>query len=140
MNQEFVQAAATHSVRAVMRYLGTRLTGLSSEEVETQRSTFGVNKVTREKKKSIARRLVGAFVNPFTMILFVLALVSTATDMIFPAFELFGSARDDFDPLTVIITVMVAISGGECLAGPWVWQEEGTVRRYERLACVARHR
>ena len=77
MNQEFVQAAASHSVRAVMRYLGTRLTGLSAEEVETQRSTFGVNTVTREKKKSIARRLVGAFVNPFTMILCVLALVST---------------------------------------------------------------
>lgn len=94
MNQEFVQAAASHSVRAVMRYLGTRLTGLSAEEVETQRSKFGVNTVTREKKKS-------------------LALVSTATDMIFPAFELFGSAKDDFDPLTVIIiTVMVAISGG----------------------------
>ena len=42
MNQEFVQAAASHSVRAVMRYLGTRLTGLSAEEVETRRSKFGV--------------------------------------------------------------------------------------------------
>ena len=59
------------------------------------------------------RRLVGAFVNPFTCILFCLALVSTATDMVFPAFGLFGSAKEDFDPLTVIIIVtMVAISGG----------------------------
>ena len=113
MNHEFIHAAASHSVRAVMRYLKTRLTGLSETEADEKRAKYGVNKVTREKKKSLARRLAGAFVNPFTMILFVLALVSTATDMVFPAFELFGSEKSDFDPLTVIIiTTMVAISGG----------------------------
>ena len=33
--------------------------------------------------------------------------------MVFPAFELFGSVKEDFNPLTVIIiTTMVAISGG----------------------------
>ena len=56
MNQEFLHAAASHSVRAVMRYLGTRLTGLSEAEAEAKRTKFGVNKVTREKRKSIARR------------------------------------------------------------------------------------
>ena len=65
-----------------------------------------------KKKKSLAKRLVGAFINPFTAILFCLALVSTITDMIFPYFSLFGSVPEDFDCLTVaIILTMVLISG-----------------------------
>ena len=69
-------------------------------------------KVTHEKKKSLARRLADAFINPFTAILFFLALVSTMTDMVFPYFSLFGSAPEDFDCLTaVIILTMVIISG-----------------------------
>ena len=53
-----------------------------------------------------------AFINPFTAILFCLAIVSTITDMIFPAFSLFGSTPEDFDYLTVVIILtMVLISG-----------------------------
>ena len=56
--------------------------------------------IAGDDDKELFPVLDGAFVNPFTSILFCLALVST--DMVFPAFELFGSAKDDFDPLTVI--------------------------------------
>ena len=53
-----------------------------------------------------------AFINPFTAILFCLALVSTVTDMVFPYFSLLGSVPEDFDPVTVLIIVtMVLISG-----------------------------
>lgn len=53
-----------------------------------------------------------AFINPFTAILFCLALVSTVTDMVFPYFSLLGSVPEDFDPVTVLIIVtMVVISG-----------------------------
>ena len=58
------------------------------------------------------KRLAGAFVNPFTVILFCLAIVSTMTDMVFPYFSLFGSVPEDFDCLTVVIILtMVIISG-----------------------------
>ena len=56
--------------------------------------------------------MAGAFINPFTAILFCLAFVSTITDMIFPYFSLFGSVPEDFDFLTVVIILtMVFISG-----------------------------
>ena len=41
-----------------------------------------------------------------------LALVSAATDMIFPALSMLGNTPEDFDPLTVIIILtMVLLSG-----------------------------
>jgi Mg2+-importing ATPase len=68
--------------------------------------------VTREKKKTLPQRLAGAFINPFTAILFCLALVSSFTDMIFPHFSLFGCVPKDFDCLTVVIILtMVFLSG-----------------------------
>ena len=76
------------------------------------RTKYGTNKVTHEKKQSLAKRLAGAFINPFTAILFCLAVVSTMTDMVFPYFSLVGSSPEDFDPLTVVIILtMVMISG-----------------------------
>lgn len=104
--------AATSSVKDVLNDFHTGLCGLTAEGVSASRSQYGSNKVTHEKKKSLAKRLADAFVNPFTAILFCLALVSTMTDMIFPAFSLFGSKPGDFDCLTVVIIVtMVVISG-----------------------------
>ena len=68
--------------------------------------------MTREKKKTLPQRLAGAFINPFTAILFCLALVSSFTDMIFPHFSLFGCVPKDFDCLTVVIILtMVFLSG-----------------------------
>lgn len=85
---------------------------LEADTVSVNRSKYGTNKVTHEKKKSLAKRVAGAFINPFTAILFCLAFVSTITDMIFPYFSLFGSVPEDFDFLTVVIILtMVFISG-----------------------------
>lgn len=55
------------------------------------------------------KRLAGAFVNPFTVILFCLAIVSTMTDMVFPYFSLFDSVPEDFDCLTVVIILTMVI-------------------------------
>ena len=68
--------------------------------------------MTREKKKTLPQRLAGAFINPFSAILFCLALVSSFTDMIFPHFSMFGCVPKDFDCLTVVIILtMVFLSG-----------------------------
>ena len=110
-NRRF-EDAATNSMKDVLKELRTTLCGLDTEAVSKSRAQYGSNKVTHEKKKSLAKRLVDAFVNPFTAILFCLALVSTITDMIFPYFSLFDSTPEDFDCLTVVIILtMVIISG-----------------------------
>ena len=107
-----IQDAAAASVSALLRGLHAPLSGLDPEAVTASRAKYGSNKVTHEKKKSLPRRLAGAFVNPFTAILLCLALVSTMTDMVFPTLSLFGSTPEDFDCLTVVIILtMVIISG-----------------------------
>ena len=83
-----IQFAATNPEGEVLKNLRTTLRGLDEDAVTASRAKYGSNKVTHEKKKSLAQRLAGAFVNPFTAILFCLALVSTMTDMVFPYFSL----------------------------------------------------
>ncbi len=107
-----MELAATRPVKAVLKSLDAALPGLSEEAVEASRAAHGENRVTQGKKQSLAKRLAGAFVNPFSAILFCLGIVSAATDMVFPYFSLLGSTPEDFSCLTVvIILVMVAVSG-----------------------------
>ena len=107
-----IQYAATNPIKEVLKSLHTTLRGLDAENVSVSRTKYGTNKVTHEKKQSLAKRLAGAFINPFTAILFCLAVVSTMTDMVFPYFSLLGSSPEDFDSLTVVIILtMVMISG-----------------------------
>ncbi len=112
-----IRFAATNSVSEVLKSLHSTLHGLDENAVAASRSEFGSNNVMHEKKKSLAKRLTEAFVNPFTAILFFLALVSAVTDMVFPYFSVLGSTPENFDPLTVlIIMTMVLISGSATAA------------------------
>lgn len=107
-----IRQAAAQPVKEVLTQLDTMLCGLSEQAVAAHRAQYGINKVTHQKTKSLAQRIAGAFINPFTAILFFLALVSAVTDMLFPALSLFGSVPEDFDCLTVVIILtMVLISG-----------------------------
>lgn len=111
LNQR-IEHAATNPIEDLLKSLHASLHGLDEETVSVNRDKYGSNKVTREKQKSLAKRLAEAFINPFTAILFFLAIVSTMTDIVFPIFSMWGSTPDDFNPVTVIvIVVMVLISG-----------------------------
>ncbi len=104
--------AATHPIEMVLEELQTTIYGLDVEAVIESRTHYGSNQITHGEKESLLKQIMGAFINPFTAILFCLALVSMMTDMVFPYFSLFHSLPEDFDPLTVIIIVtMVMISG-----------------------------
>mgnify|MGYP000655405997 CR=1 FL=1 len=107
-----MEHAAKSSIKDVLKEHQAALCGLDEHAVSESRSKYGSNKVTHEKKQPLLKRLAGAFVNPFTVILSCLAIVSTMTDMVFPYFSLFGSVPEDFDCLTVVIILtMVIISG-----------------------------
>jgi hypothetical protein len=110
--RENIQFMATHSIEEIQKHLDVTLQGLSEEEVENNREKYGTNKVTKEKKKPLFKKLAEAFINPFTVVLFCLAIVSTTTDIIFPLLSLFGNTKKDFNPVTVIIILtMVFLSG-----------------------------
>ena len=69
--QAKLQQAASLAKEEVLARYGSSVTGLTQEQAETSRDRYGANKVTREKKKSVLTRLAQAFINPFTVILFV---------------------------------------------------------------------
>ena len=103
---------ATNSLEDIKSHLGMDLTGLCEEAVQKNREKYGANKVKKEKKKSLAKKLEEAFINPFTVVLVCLAVVSTVTDIVFPILHMFGNTKKDFNPITVIIILtMVFVSG-----------------------------
>jgi len=104
-----INFAATAETEELFRKLGTTSEGISVKFVDDYRDRFGSNKVTHGKRVSVLQRLAKAFVNPFTAILFVLALVSTVMDVIMP---LTADPPESPDPMgVIIITTMVLISG-----------------------------
>ena len=79
--------------------------GLNPEEVEERRERYGSNDIARKKKDSVAKRLFASFINPFTIVLLVLAGISLVTDIILPS-------PGERNYLTVsMVLSMVLISG-----------------------------
>lgn len=79
--------------------------GLTKEAVAKSRELHGENLVTHGRRDSLAKRIYHAFINPFTAILVVLAVVSAFTDIIY-------AEPEDTNYVTVsIITTMVMLSG-----------------------------
>lgn len=67
-----IQHAATIPLMEALAWVGSNLGGLNRDEVAHSEADNGRNVITRGKKKSLARKLAEAFINPFTAILFFL--------------------------------------------------------------------
>ncbi|MCL2883395.1 MAG: cation-transporting P-type ATPase, partial [Coriobacteriia bacterium] len=103
--QQRLRFAAAADTPELFDRLGTTAVGLTADLAEQSRDTYGENKVTHGKKVSLPRRIAGAFINPFTAILFCLAAVSAVTDIVL-------AGPGQANPTTVIIiTIMVVFSG-----------------------------
>ena len=92
--QDRLDFAATHSKTSVLRMCNSQCTGLCARDVLRARARFGSNALERKKQNSLASRLVQAFINPFSCILFVLALISCINDMVLPSLSLAFCARE----------------------------------------------
>lgn len=93
----------------VLENMGTSMNGFQDERVEELREIYGENKISHEKPDSALKRIFDAFVNPFTIVLFLLAIISLFTDVI-----LVSKKDHDFTSI-IIMTMMVTISGVLCL-------------------------
>ena len=103
--KERMNFAALAEAEELFDKLGSSLEGLSEALAENSRDEYGDNTVTHGKKASLPKRVAKAFVNPFTAILFGLAVVSAFTDIIW-------AKPGEADPMAVIIiTTMVLFSG-----------------------------
>ena len=103
--KERFELALMKPVAEVLEAIGTSVKGLSEEQVETLRETYGENKITKAKEDPIWKKIYESIINPFTVILLVIAVISLITNVIL-------AKPGEADPTTsIIIVVLVAVSG-----------------------------
>ena len=88
----------------IFEELETGITGLHANTAEERLEEEGKNKIVTNNKDTVGRRLADAIINPFNIVLLIIAGITFFTDVIF---------SDKPDYLTVIIMLsLVAISSG----------------------------
>ena len=103
--KERLRAVSQMPAEQAYAYLQTSPAGLSPQTAAQRRESFGENVLPFRKKRGIPARVFGAFANPFTAVLLVLALISAFTDVVFAA-----AGERNYVTVSVIL-VMVAVSG-----------------------------
>ena len=84
----------------------TSALGLVDDQVEENRDTYGENVITKGQEDSMIKKIYESIINPFTVILLVIALVSFITNV-------WLAKPGEQDPTTsIIIVTLVLISGG----------------------------
>jgi Mg2+-importing ATPase len=102
--RRLLRAAGREGDNLLIQFDNT-LAGFDEDDVEEMREEHGINIITKQSEDSLFKRFVGAFINPFTIVLLTLAVVSAFTDII-------GAKKGEADPTAVIIIVtMVMVSG-----------------------------
>ncbi|WP_461256947.1 HAD-IC family P-type ATPase, partial [Treponema sp. R80B11-R83G3] len=102
--KRLLRAAAKDGNTLLIQYENT-IDGYDEDYVDEKRDEYGENKITKQNETSMLRRFVTAFINPFTIVLMVLAAVSFFTDVI-----LTPPGDSDYTAVIIILT-MVTISG-----------------------------
>ena len=90
----------------LLSQLKTREKGLDFVDVEMLSEQYPSNEISHEKPKPWYTQLASAFINPFTLVLLVIAIVSFLTSYVFAA------PGDKSLTAVIVIVVLVLISGG----------------------------
>lgn len=104
--KERLAAAIQTPFKESLVFYHTSLKGLDSEQVEENRDLYGENTITKGQEDSIFKKIYESIINPFTIILLVIAFISLVTNV-------WLAKPGQEDPTTsIIIVVLVLISGG----------------------------
>ena len=105
-NKERLIAALQEPLETTLTRYKTHLDGLKEDQVEENRDLYGENVITKGQEDSIIKKIYESIINPFTVILLVIALVSFITNV-------WLAKPGEEDPTTsIIIVTLVLISGG----------------------------
>jgi len=102
-NDELLRAAKLSEAELLGYYNNTE-NGYNNEQVEESRDKYGENIMPHNKKETWLKRLFESFINPFTIILFILAFIQLFTDVIIPD----AVEKDPTAPIVVLIMVLVS--------------------------------
>ena len=104
--KERLAAAIQTPLKGSLAFYHTSLKGLDQEQVEENRDLYGENTITKGQEDSIFKKIYESIINPFTIILLVIAFISLVTNV-------WLAKPGQEDPTTsIIIVVLVLISGG----------------------------
>ena len=104
--KERLAAAIQTPFTESLAFYHTSLKGLDQEQVEENRDLYGENTITKGQEDSIFKKIYESIINPFTIILLVIAFISLVTNV-------WLAKPGQEDPTTsIIIVVLVLISGG----------------------------
>lgn len=99
------QGIAQNNLAELFAKFKTNAMGLTAEQVEEHRETYGENRLSYGKKTPLIVEAAKAFITPFTVVLMALAIISFVTDYVMAA----PGEKDFFGAL--IIAIMVVVSG-----------------------------
>ncbi|EHI70763.1 magnesium-translocating P-type ATPase [Streptococcus ictaluri] len=103
--RERLLQACQQPVEQTLLELKSSQEGLSQDQVLINQSLYGANRFIKPNQPGLWSKLYDAIINPFTLILLVIALVSFLTNVLW-------AASREKDPTTVIIILfLVAVSG-----------------------------
>ena len=74
-NKERLIAALQEPLETTLTRYKTHLDGLKEDQVEENRDLYGENVITKGQEDSIIKKIYESIINPFTVILLVIALV-----------------------------------------------------------------
>ena len=105
-NKERLINALQEPLESTFANYKTSALGLVDDQVEENRDTYGENVITKGQEDSMIKKIYESIINPFTVILLVIALVSFITNV-------WLAKPGEQDPTTsIIIVTLVLISGG----------------------------
>lgn len=105
-NKERLIAALQEPLESTFADYKTSALGLVDDQVEENRDIYGENVITKGQEDSMIKKIYESIINPFTVILLVIALVSFITNV-------WLAKPGEQDPTTsIIIVILVLISGG----------------------------
>ena len=87
MQNKYLLNTAQQTSEKLLLQLGSSYSGLNEEYVQTMRQEYGRNIISQEKKDTIFKKLLRSFIDPFTLVLLSLALISFCTDVLFVGAE-----------------------------------------------------
>ena len=104
--KERLATAIQTPLKDSLAFYHSSLKGLDQEQVEGNRNLYGENTITKGQEDSIFKKIYESIINPFTIILLVIAFISLVTNV-------WLAKPGQEDPTTsIIIVVLVLISGG----------------------------
>ena len=80
VKERFV-AALQLPVKETLAFYKSSFRGLTEDQVEENRDLYGENIITKGQEDSILKKIYESIINPFTVILLVIALVSLVTNV-----------------------------------------------------------